>query len=86
VPVLIPAALLAIVNIATKTHSGHLAAKRAGIGRPGRWRTGLTLTPLAAAYVLTTIIVGPLLARLPDTDRFETAVPKRAPRASAPKK
>jgi len=109
VPVLIPAAILAIVTIATKTLSGYLAAKRAGIGVPGRWRTGLTLTPrgefsiviaglavgagieptlapLAAAYVLTTIIVGPLLARLPDTDRFETAVPKRAPRASAPKK
>ena len=61
---------------------------------PGRWRTGLTLTPrgefsiviaglavtagieprlapLATAYVLITIIVGPLLARIPDTARFK---------------
>jgi len=109
VPVLIPAAILAIVTIATKTLSGYLAAKRAGIGAPGRWRTGLTLTPrgefsiviaglavgagieptlapLAAAYVLITIVVGPLLARLPDTEWFKTGVRTRAARASAPKK
>lgn len=43
-PVLLPASLLAIATIATKTASGYLAAKRAGIGRLGRWRTGLTLT------------------------------------------
>ncbi len=109
VPVLIPAALLAIVTIATKTLSGYLAAKRAGIGVAGRWRTGLTLTsrgefsiviaglavgagieptlaPLAAAYVLITIIVGSTLARVPDSERFKTAVRNRAARASALKK
>jgi len=109
VPVLIPATILAIVTIATKTLSGYLAAKRAGIGAPGRWRTGLTLTPrgefsivtvglavgagieptlapFAAAYLLITIVVGPLLARLPDTELFKTGVRTRAARASAPKK
>lgn len=109
VPVLIPAAILAIVTIATKTLSGYLAAKRAGIGVPGRWRTGLTLTPrgefsiviaglavgagieptlapLAAAYVLITIILGSMLARVPDSDWFKTAIRNRASRASAPKK
>jgi len=109
VPVLIPAALLAIVTIATKTLSGYLAAKRAGVGVPGRWRAGLTLTPrgefsiviaglavgagieptlapLAAAYVLITIILGPLLARVPDSEWFKTAVRTRAARASTLKK
>ena len=109
VPVLIPAVLLAMVTIATKTLSGYLAAKRAGIGVAGRWRTGLTLTsrgefsiviaglavgagieptlaPLAAAYVLITIIVGSTLARVPDSQWFKTAVRNRAASASALKK
>jgi CPA2 family monovalent cation:H+ antiporter-2 len=93
-PVLLPALALAVVTIGTKILTGYLAARRAGIGVPGRWRTGLTLTPrgefsiviaglavsagieprlapLATAYVLITIIVGPMLARLPDTARFK---------------
>lgn len=44
-PVLLPAVLLAVGTIFTKTLSGYLAAKRAGIGKLGRWRTGLALTP-----------------------------------------
>jgi CPA2 family monovalent cation:H+ antiporter-2 len=32
------------------------------------------LTPLATAYVLITVVTGPLLARLPDTDWFRRAV------------
>jgi monovalent cation:H+ antiporter-2, CPA2 family len=44
-PVLVPAALLAILTIGTKTLTGYLAARKAGIGIPGRWRTGLALTP-----------------------------------------
>lgn len=44
-PVLVPAALLAILTIGTKTLTGYLAARQAGIGIPGRWRTGLGLTP-----------------------------------------
>ncbi|MBX3068366.1 MAG: cation:proton antiporter [Cryobacterium sp.] len=44
-PVLLPAVILALVTIATKTTSGYLAAKNAGIGKLGRWRTGLALTP-----------------------------------------
>jgi CPA2 family monovalent cation:H+ antiporter-2 len=45
VPVLLPALILAAVTISTKVLTGYLAAKRAGIAVPGRWRTGLTLTP-----------------------------------------
>ncbi|MEO6942606.1 MAG: cation:proton antiporter [Terrimesophilobacter sp.] len=44
-PVLVPALLLALVTVVTKTVSGYLAARRAGIGKLGRWRTGLSLTP-----------------------------------------
>jgi len=106
-PVLIPAIILAIVTIATKVLTGYLAARRAGVGVPGRWRAGLVITPrgefsiviaalagtaLAAAapeiartilstttaYVLITIIAGPLLARIPDTEWFKRAVRRRA--------
>jgi len=100
VPVLVPAIILAIITMGTKTLTGYLAAKRAGIGVPGRWRTGLTLTPrgefsiviaglavtagvepqlaaLAAAYVLITIVVGPLLARIPDAAWFKQTVTRR---------
>ena len=100
VPVLLPAFILAIITMGTKTLTGYLAARRAGIGVPGRWRTGLVLTPrgefsiviaglavsvgiepqlapLAAAYVLITIVAGPLLARIPDTPWFKAAVTRR---------
>ncbi len=43
--VLLPGAILAIVTMATKILTGYLAAKRAGIGIPGRWRAGIALTP-----------------------------------------
>lgn len=101
VPVLLPAVALAAVTISTKVITGYLAAKRAGIGVPGRWRAGFALTargefsiviaglavgagvepllgPLATAYVLMTVIAGPLLARLPDTAWFRGAVRRRA--------
>jgi CPA2 family monovalent cation:H+ antiporter-2 len=104
VPALLPAAILAVITMATKTLSGYLAAKRAGIGVPGRWRTGLSLTPrgefsiviaglavgagvepqlapFATAYVLITVVCGPLLARLPETEWFLKAV---APKPVAP--
>ena len=45
VPVLLPALALAIVTMGTKVLTGYLAAKRAGIAVPGRWRTGFSLTP-----------------------------------------
>lgn len=96
-PVLIPALALAVLTIVTKTLSGYLAAKRAGIGKLGRWRTGLSLAPrgefsiviaglavgaglqpelapLATAYVLVTIVVGTVTARLPDTTWFRRLV------------
>lgn len=44
-PVLGPALILAIATIATKVLTGYLAARRAGIAVPGRWRTGFSLTP-----------------------------------------
>ncbi len=44
-PVMLPALGLAFLTIATKTASGYLAAKHAGIGKLGRWRTGLSLAP-----------------------------------------
>jgi CPA2 family monovalent cation:H+ antiporter-2 len=110
-PVLLPAVILAVLTIGTKVLSGYLAAKRAGIGVPGRWRTGFVLTPrgefsiviaglavaagvepqlapLATAYVLVTVIVGSVLARMPDTAwfrklaRFPKALP--APQLSQP--
>ncbi|TAL45379.1 MAG: cation:proton antiporter [Salinibacterium sp.] len=100
VPMLLPGLALAIVTIGTKTLSGYLAARRAGIAIPGRWRTGLVLTPrgefsvviaglavsagieprlapLAATYVLITIVVGPLLARIPDAQWFKSTVRRR---------
>jgi monovalent cation:H+ antiporter-2, CPA2 family len=94
-PVILPAAILAVLTMSTKTLTGYLAARRAGIGIPGRWRAGLVLTPrgefsiiiaglasgiapqiapLATAYVLITVIAGPLLARIPDARWFKTAV------------
>jgi CPA2 family monovalent cation:H+ antiporter-2 len=109
VPVLLPALVLAVVTMATKTLTGFLAARRAGIGIPGSWRTGLSLTPrgefsiviaglavgaglepglapLATAYVLITIVAGPLLARIPDSAWFKAIVRRRAlAREAAPR-
>ena len=105
-PVLLPATILAIITIATKTATGWFAAKRAGIGVPGRWRTGLVLVPrgefsiviaglavgagveprlapLATAYVLITVIAGPLLARVPDATWFKKAVRQASVRRQA---
>ncbi|MEV7176369.1 cation:proton antiporter [Kitasatospora sp. NPDC093679] len=85
-PVLLPALALALVTALTKIATGYWAARRAGIGPRGRWRTGGALVargefsiviaglavtagiepdlgPLATAYVLILVIVGPLAAR-----------------------
>lgn len=43
--VLIPAGLLAIITMGSKFFTGYLAAKKGGIAKPGRWRSGLTLMP-----------------------------------------
>ncbi|WP_066043173.1 cation:proton antiporter [Herbiconiux solani] len=100
VSMLVPAALLAILTMATKVATGYLAARRGGIGIPGRWRAGLSLTPrgefsiviaglavsagieprlapLATGYVLITVVVGPFLARIPDTRWFKQRVRSR---------
>lgn len=83
-PVLLPAALLAVVTVLTKILTGWYAARRAGIKSRGRWRAGGTLVargefsiviaglavateprigPIATAYVLILVIIGPLTAR-----------------------
>lgn len=93
-PVLLPALALAVITIVTKVATGYLAARRARIAVPGRWRAGLTLAPrgefsvviaglavsagieprlapLATAYVLITVVAGPILARVPDAAWFK---------------
>ena len=105
-PVLLPAAILAVVTIATKTFTGYRAAAAAGIGLPGRWRTGFALTPrgefsiviaglaagsgieprlapLATAYVLLTVIAGPILARMTDAAWFRRWIGMRQERLRA---
>jgi CPA2 family monovalent cation:H+ antiporter-2 len=100
-PVLVPAAVLALVTMATKVATGWTAARRAGIGPLGRWRAGLVLTPrgefsiviaglavgagleprlapLATAYVLITVVSGPLLARLPENRRVRSMLLRHA--------
>jgi monovalent cation:H+ antiporter-2, CPA2 family len=108
-PVLLPALALAVLTMATKVLTGYLAALRAGIALPGRWRTGLALlprgefsiviaglavtttgvaiepqlAPLATAYVLITVVTGPMLARLPDMRWFKDWLRRKA-HAGAP--
>lgn len=101
-PVLLPALGLAVVTMATKLLTGYLAARRAGIAEPGRWRAGLALMPrgefsiviaglavasgrvepglaaLATAYVLITVVTGPMLARLPEYAWFKQWLRRRA--------
>ncbi|MBW4704094.1 MULTISPECIES: cation:proton antiporter [unclassified Micromonospora] len=100
-PVLLPAIVLAVVTMGTKLLTGYLAARRAGIAEPGRWRAGFALMPrgefsiviaglavaagtvepklaaLATAYVLITVITGPMLARLPDMRWFKQRLRRR---------
>ena len=105
-PVLLPAAILAVVTIGTKTLTGYRAAAAAGIGVPGRWRTGFALTPrgefsmviaglaagsgieprlapLATAYVLLTVIAGPILAWMTDASWFRRRISARQERLRA---
>jgi len=105
--VFLPAAILAAVTMSTKVATGYLAAKRAGIGRPGRWRTGLALmprgeftiiiaglavsagvepkmAPLAATYMLITVISGPVLARITDTAWFKGRMKLAAKKTGTP--
>ncbi|MEH1123962.1 cation:proton antiporter [Micromonospora sp. CPCC 206061] len=106
-PVLLPALALAVVTMTTKVITGYIAARRAGIAIPGRWRAGLALMPrgefsiviaglavatpgiesglaaLATAYVLITVVTGPMLARLPDFAWFKSIL--RARQRSIPR-
>nr|WP_206442685.1 cation:proton antiporter [Streptomyces boncukensis] len=83
-PVLLPALVLAAVTSLSKIATGWYAARRAGVGAPGRLRAGGALVargefsiviaglasgihprigPLATAYVLILVVIGPLTAR-----------------------
>ncbi|MFI7077842.1 cation:proton antiporter [Micromonospora sp. NPDC049903] len=79
-PVLLPAVLLALVTIATKTLTGYLAARRVGITEPGRWRAGLTLVPrgefsiVIAGLAVSAGTVSPKLAALAATYVLITVV------------
>lgn len=69
VQVLIPAVILAVITMSSKLFSGYQAAKLAGIGPLGRWRTGLVLTPrgefsIVIAGLAVSAGVQPLLAPL----------------------
>lgn len=69
VQVLIPAVILAVITMGSKVFSGYQAAKLAGIGPLGRWRTGLVLTPrgefsIVIAGLAVSAGVQPLLAPL----------------------
>ena len=78
-PVLVPALALAVLTIGTKTLTGYIAAARAGIGIPGRWRTGLGLTPHGEfSIIIASLAVGagvaPQLAPLATTYVLITVV------------
>ncbi|MEV2237654.1 cation:proton antiporter [Micromonospora sp. NPDC049891] len=79
-PVLLPALLLALVTMATKTLTGYLAARRAGIAEPGRWRAGLALVPrgefsiVIAGIAVASGSVSPKLAALAATYVLITVV------------
>lgn len=98
---LAPAIALTALTVATKLLSGHVSAKRAGVGAAGRRRAGTVLVArgefsvviaslgveladgedlgaLAAAYVLLTAIVGPLLAKYADSLDWRRWWPARA--------
>ena len=103
---ILPALALAAVTMSTKVLTGYVAARRAGIGRAGRWRAGVALTPrgefsiiiaglavaagvepaiapLAATYMLITVIAGPVMSRLLDTG-WAKRVFAKAPAAPTP--
>jgi CPA2 family monovalent cation:H+ antiporter-2 len=57
--VFLPALALAVVTIVTKVITGYVAARRVGIAIPGRWRTGLALTPRGEfSIIIASIAVG----------------------------
>ena len=67
---------------------GGADAARRVLGRHRRARGGVRgragLAPLATAYVLITVVSGPLLARLPDYAWFKTMIRKRIPLPGPP--
>ena len=106
-PVLVPALLLAGVTSVSKILTGWYAARRAGVGVPGRLRAGGALVargefsiviaglaagvdprigPLATAYVLILVVVGPLAARWtePVVRRLNAVRRRRRAVAAAP--
>ena len=83
-PVLLPALGLAALTMLTKVGTGIFAARRSGIALMPRGEFSIViaglavasgvepeLAPVATAYVLITVVSGPLLARLPDYAWFK---------------
>lgn len=60
---LLPGVVLALITMATKVATGHYAARRAGIGVPGRWRAGFVLTVRGEFSI---IIAGLAAVTVPD--------------------
>ncbi|MEI7033878.1 cation:proton antiporter [Streptomyces pratensis] len=69
-PVLVPAALLAVVTSLTKVFTGWYAARRADIGSRGRWRAGGTLV---ARGEFSIVIAGLAVASEPGIGPLATA-------------
>lgn len=57
---LLPGLALSAVGLITKIATGYIAAKRAGIGIPGRWRAGVALTPRGEFSIVIAGIAGGL--------------------------
>lgn len=75
--VILPGAILTAVTMATKILTGYIAARRAGIGVPGRWRAGIALTPRGEfSIVIAGIAAGtaPMLAPLAAMYVFMTVI------------
>ena len=75
--VIVPGLILAVITMGTKIFTGYLAARRAGIARPGRWRTGIGLTPRGEFSIVIAGIAGgtaPMLAPLAAVYVFITVI------------
>jgi CPA2 family monovalent cation:H+ antiporter-2 len=75
--VIVPGLILAAITMATKILTGYIAARRAGIGVPGRWRAGIALTPRGEfSIVIAGIAAGtaPTLAPLAAVYVFITVI------------
>nr|WP_274637980.1 cation:proton antiporter [Microbacterium bovistercoris] len=74
---IVPGLILAAVTMTTKIITGYVAARRAGIGVPGRWRAGIGLIPRGEFSIVIAGIAGgtaPMLAPLAAVYVFVTVI------------